>query len=98
MFRPNVEVTIRREDAGTGEETSEFTAPALMLESEEGDFKYGGGMPGVRLRRELLIPPPRLPRAGDQAVYRNAVWRIRSVRICRGVDGAVVAARCLVED
>ena len=98
MFRPNVEVVIRREAAGEDGGTAEFTTPALMLESEEGDFKYGGAMPGVRLRRELLVPPPRLPQAGDLAVYQGAAWRIRSVRICRDVTGAVVAARCLVED
>lgn len=97
MFEANATVTIRRAGAESGGDAAdaEFTTPALVIESEE---LGSGDRPAVRLRRELLIPPPGTPRAGDLAVYGSETWEIRSVRLCRGVDGRVVAARCAVDD
>ena len=94
MFKPNVEVTIRREAAEPGGAGEEFTVPALMTEQETRDF---GDRPWVHGRRELLIPPPRLPRAGDLALCGGAVWEIKSVRLCRDLSGATVAARCRID-
>lgn len=95
MFRTNTMVTIRRPAAPDGSSgATEFTVPALVIASEE---VRDDGSPGVRFRRSLLIPPPKLPSAGDLAVCGSEVWEIRSVRICRDLDGVVVAARCQVK-
>lgn len=95
MFKPNVEIAIRRNDAGAGGEETEIATPALLIESEE--WEPADRRPALRFRRELLIPPPVLPRPGDLAVCGGEEWVLCGVRVCRDLDGNVVAARCLVE-
>ena len=96
MFEADTEITIRR--PGTPEDGTpvytEIPAKALKCDRE---FRGSGALPAAKYATVFLIPPPELPRIGDSIVCSGRSYVVREIRICRDLDGKVVAARCITE-
>ena len=96
MFRADTEITIRRPGTpadGTPSYT-EISARALRCDRE---LSGTGEFPAVKYATSFLVPPPELPRVGDSIVCGSRSYVVKSLRLCRDLDGKVVAARCIAE-
>lgn len=96
MFKCNVSVLIRRPTRGAdgGIVFTERSSPALRIERRRRERP--GSDPAIRERTEFLIPPPADVRPGDVLRCGDVDYELDGVRVCRDLDGVLVAARCSV--
>lgn len=94
MFECNVTVLIRRPALGADGEVvfTESSSRALRIECRRRE--RAGSDPAIRERTEFLIPSPADVRPGDVLRCGDAEYELDEVRICRDLDGNLVAARC----
>lgn len=96
MFKADTEIIIRRPTA-PADGASEYTEiPARALKCDKA-LRGAGECPAVRYATTFLVPPPELPQIGDSIVCGGRSYLVGSVRLCRDIDGRVVAARCITE-
>ena len=96
MFNADTMIVIRRPEVPEDGTTAytEIAARALRCDKE---LRAPGEFPAVRYATSFLVPPPEFPRVGDSIVCGNRSYVVKSVRLCRDLDGKVVAARCVTE-
>ena len=96
MFKCNVTVRILRPEYGADGEVSytEFTTDALRIERRE--RRHGDLPPTFRECTEFLIPPPAEVRPGDLLCCDGERFELDDVRVCRNLDGTLVAHRCQI--
>ena len=96
MFEADTEITIRRPGAPADGTTACIEIPARALKCDK-EFRGAGECPAVRYATTFLVPPPELPQVGDSIVCGGRSYVVKSLRLCRDLDGKVVAARCITE-
>ena len=96
MFEADTEIVIRRPGAPADGTTAYIDIPARALKCDK-ELRIEGECPAVRYATTFLVPPPELPRVGDAILCGNHSYVVKSVRLCRDLDGRVVAARCITE-
>ena len=96
MFKADTAITIRRPGAPADGTTAytEISARAFKCDKE---LRDAGEVPAVKYATSFLVPPPEFPRVGDSIVCGGRSYIVKSVRLCRDLDGKVVAARCITE-
>ena len=96
MFDCNVTVLIRHPVRGADGELAflESTSGALLIERRVGE--YGSGEPERQERTVLLLPAAAEVAPGDRCRCGEEEFELGEVRVCRDLDGAVVAYRCRV--
>ena len=97
MFKADTAITIRRAAAAADGERAAIDIPTTALRCELDLRGPGSVRPATASGTIFLIPPPELPVPGDTIVCAGRSYAVRSVRICRDLDGRVVAARCTAE-
>ena len=96
MFKADTAITIFRTGAPEDGVRPRTGIPAFALKCDR-DLRGGSGLAAALSRTVFLVPPPVLPRIGDSIVCGERSYVVGSVRICRELDGNVVAARCTAE-
>ena len=96
MFEADTKIVIRRPGAPADGTPTYTEIPARALRCDK-ELRGAGEFPAVRYATSFLVPPPEFPRVGDSIVCGNRSYVVKSVRICRDLDGKVVAARCITE-
>lgn len=96
MFKADTAITIRRPGPPEDGECTWTEIPAVALKCDR-EVRKTAGLPAAEHATVFLIPPPALPRIGDRIVCGGNTYALKSIRICRDLDGRVVAARCTAE-
>ena len=96
MFKADTEIIIRRPGAPADGMSAYAEIPARALKCDK-ELRDAGEFPAVKCATSFLVPPPELPRIGDSIVCGGRSYVVKSVRLCRDLDGKVVAARCITE-
>ena len=96
MFEADTEIVIRRPGAPADGTPTYTEIPARALKCDK-ELRGPGGLSAVRYATNFLVPPPELPQIGDMIVCGGRSYAVKSVRLCRDLDGKVVAARCVTE-
>ena len=96
MFKADTPITILR--PGPPEDGARPCAeiPAAALKCDH-DLRGTDDPAAGAYRTVFLVPPPALPQIGDSIVCAGRTYLVKSVRLCRDLDGKVVAARCTAE-
>ena len=96
MFNADTKIVIRRPGAPADGIAACTEIPARALKCDK-ELRIAGECPAVKYATNFLVPPPELPRIGDSIVCGTRSYVVKSVRLCRDLDGKVVAARCITE-
>ena len=96
MFRADTEITIRRPGAPADGMPAYTEIPARAIKCDK-ELRGIGEFPSVKYATSFLVPPPDLPQVGDSIVCGTRSYVVKSLRLCRDLDGKVVAARCITE-
>ena len=96
MFKADTAITIFRPGAPEDGVRPRTGISAVALKCDH-DLRGSRGLAAEVSRTVFLVPPPDLPRIGDSIVCAGRSYVVTGVRICRDLDGKVVAARCTVE-
>ena len=96
MFKCNVTIRILRPEYGADGAVAytEYTTDALRIERRE--RQHGDLPPTCRERTEFLIPPPTEVRIGDLLCCDDERFELDNVRVCRDLDGSLIAHRCQI--
>ncbi len=96
MFKADTAITILRPGAPQDGVRPRAGISAVALKCDH-DLRGPDGLAAEVSRTVFLVPPPELPRIGDSIVCEDRSYVVTGVRICRDLDGNVVAARCTTE-
>ena len=94
MFDCNVTISIRHPTRGANGEIvySQSSGRALRMECRVRE--RGGAAPALTERTEFLIPPGTEVVPGDLIRCGAEEFELAEVRVCRNLDGELVAYRC----
>ena len=96
MFKADIPITILRPGPPEDGVRPCTGIPAAALKCDR-DLRGTDDPAAGACRTVFLVPPPALPRIGDSIRCAGRSYLVTSVRICRDLDGEVVAARCTAE-
>ena len=96
MFKADTAITIRRPGPPEDGECTWTELPAVALVCDR-EVRKAAGLPAAASATVFLIPPPVLPQIGDLIVCGGRHYTLKNIRICRDLDGRIVAARCTAE-
>lgn len=96
MFKADTAITIRRPGPPENGECTWTEIPAVALKCDR-MVRKSPGLPAAEPATVFLIPPPVLPQIGDLIVCGGCTYALKSIRICRDLDGRIIAGRCIAE-
>ncbi len=94
MFKTNTDITILRPERKADGAVSYTEIPSRALRIDLAIRSFSD-LPAECDDTVFLVPPPELPGVEDAILCAGRHYDLKSVRLCRGIDGGIVAARCL---